>query len=109
MKDKLGRPYISRYLHKHPLQKFMLRKADCDTIVEIIVESIVKAVADGQDVGVSGLGRFIVKDKNPKRPVRNFRTGEFYELDKLVRSLKFEPSTVLKEKMRESLEGDDGD
>jgi len=104
MKNKLGRIYIAEYLHQHALQKCMLRKQDCNVIVDIVIEAIVNALADGEDVGLVGLGRFITVDKNPKRPVRNFKTGEFYELDKMVRALKFEPSSVLKNKMRDTLE-----
>jgi len=50
-------------------------------IVESLLEIIKRSLADGEDLLVSGFGKFCVKNKGPRRG-RNPATGEDLILDK---------------------------
>ena len=53
---------------------------DSAEIAEAILEIMKKSLEDGEDVLVSGFGKFVVQEKEPKS-VRSFATGESMRLD----------------------------
>ncbi len=55
-------------------------KKDSTEIVEALLEIIKSSLANGEDVLVSGFGKFQVKEKSPRRG-RNLVTGEDMLLD----------------------------
>ena len=66
-------------------------------LLESILETIKKSLESGEDVLISGFGKFCVKDKNPRRG-RNPSTGEDLTL-KARRVIVFRCSNVLKDKL----------
>ncbi|MGK0673067.1 MAG: integration host factor subunit alpha [Halothiobacillaceae bacterium] len=52
-----------------------LNKREAKDLVEMFFEEIRKALAEGEDVKLSGFGHFHLRDKN-ERPGRNPKTGE---------------------------------
>ena len=55
-------------------------KAKATDVVETLLEIIKSTLAGGEDVLVSGFGKFAVKDKKPRKG-RNPATGETMMLD----------------------------
>lgn len=51
-----------------------LSRAECSELVEAILGQMGNALADGQNVKISGFGTFILRDK-PERVGRNPKTG----------------------------------
>ena len=49
-------------------------KSECAEIVETLFEIVKKTLEEGEDVLISGFGKFSVKDKNQRRG-RNPQTG----------------------------------
>ncbi len=70
-------------------------KKDCVSIVESIFEIIKDDLGKGNDVMISGFGKWIVKAKK-KRKGRNPQTGEDLTID-ARRVVTFKPSSVLKD------------
>ena len=68
-------------------------------IVESLLEIIKSSLENGEDVLVSGFGKFVVKDKAPRRG-RNPSTGEDMHLD-ARRVVAFKCSGRLREKINE--------
>ena len=66
-------------------------------VVETLLEILKKALEDGDDVLISGFGKFCVNDK-AKRRGRNPATGEDMMLDQR-RVVTFRCSSVLREKI----------
>jgi len=66
-------------------------------VIESLLEIIKKTLENGEDVLISGLGKFCVKDRKPKK-WRNYRTGE-YEILAERRVVVFRCSPVLKGKV----------
>lgn len=66
-------------------------------MLEILLELIKKNLAKGEDVLISGFGKFCVKDKNERRG-RNPATGQDMVLDKR-RVVTFRCSHLLREKI----------
>ena len=66
-------------------------------LTESILETIKETLESGEDVLITGFGRFCVKDKNPRRG-RNPSTGKDLNLDGR-RVVVFRCSTVLKRKL----------
>ncbi|HYA01856.1 MAG TPA: integration host factor subunit alpha [Syntrophobacteria bacterium] len=60
--------------------KNLFTKSECAQIVETLFEIIKQALEQGEDVLVSGFGKFSVKDKNQRRG-RNPQTGQPIMLD----------------------------
>jgi len=104
MSKKLGRPYLSRFLREHKLQRFMLTLDQCRAIVDILSEAVTEALINGDEVNIMRLGKLKVVERIPKRPVRDFKTGEFYTMDTPVRVVKFEPAHSLKQKLKELID-----
>jgi integration host factor subunit alpha len=73
------------------------QKQDAGTIIENLLEIIKKSLENGEDVLISGFGKFSVKDKPPRRG-RNPATGELLILD-ARRVVTFKTSGKLKERM----------
>jgi integration host factor subunit alpha len=74
-----------------------LRKKKSTQAVDSLLEIIKKTLEDGEDVLISGFGKFCVKDKG-KRRGRNPHTGEDLMLDER-RVVTFRCSEVLRDKI----------
>ena len=72
-------------------------------ILEIILEEVKLRLEDGQDVKISGFGKWTVKEKN-SRPGRNPHTGDKIEIS-ARRVVTFHPS----DKMREAVNRNAGE
>ncbi len=70
---------------------------DSAEIVEALLEIMKKSLENGEDVLVSGFGKFVVQEKKPKS-VRNFATDESMSLD-ARRVLTFRPSGKLRNRI----------
>ncbi len=76
-----------------------LSKKDTNFVVNMIIENICKALAEGDKVELRGFGSFKVKSRNPRK-ARNPRTGDSVEVPaKLVPF--FKASNELKLKVNE--------
>ena len=74
-----------------------LRKSDSVQVVESLLDIIKRTLASGEDVLISGFGKFCVRDKERRRG-RNPQTGE----DLMVRSRRvvgFRCSGVLRDRV----------
>ncbi len=74
-----------------------LPKKDAAEAVEILLEIIKRTLESGEDVLISGFGKFCVKEKRARRG-RNPATGEDMMLDKR-RVVTFKCSSVLRKKV----------
>jgi integration host factor subunit alpha len=74
-----------------------LRKCDAAKTVESLLEIVKRTLASGEDVLISGFGKFCVKDKG-KRRGRNPQTKEDLMLAER-RIVTFKCSTVLKRRL----------
>ncbi|MFB0520443.1 MAG: integration host factor subunit alpha [Desulfatiglandales bacterium] len=74
-----------------------LSKTKSTQVVELLLESIKKTLESGEDVLISGFGKFCVKEKR-KRSGRNPWTGEELMLGER-RVVKFRCSGTLREKL----------
>jgi len=74
-----------------------LPKNQASHLVESLLENIKKTLAAGEDILISGFGKFCVKDKKTRRG-RNPQTGDDLILDGR-RVVTFRYSSILKEKM----------
>ena len=77
-----------------------LPKKDAAEAVEILLEIIKRTLEGGEDVLISGFGKFCVKDKRARRG-RNPATGEDMMLDQR-RVVTFKCSSVLRKKVNHS-------
>jgi integration host factor subunit alpha len=76
-------------------EQFDIPKKDCIGIVESLFEIIKDDLGKGNDVMISGFGKWVVKAKK-KRKGRNPQTGKDLTID--ARSVvTFKPSSVLKD------------
>jgi integration host factor subunit alpha len=66
-------------------------------VIETLLKTTTQSLADGEDVLLSGFGKFSVKDKRERRG-RNPSTGDDLILD-ARRVLTFKPSSVLSKKV----------
>lgn len=73
-------------------------KADAERAVETMVNSIVEALKNGQEVSIANLGIFSTKMR-AARTARNPRTGESIEVP-TQRVPKFRPAKSLKESVK---------
>ena len=72
-------------------------KHQSKVLVETVFEMVRKSLESGDDVLISGFGKFCVKKKSPRRG-RNPATGEALTLD-ARRIVMFKSSTVLRDKI----------
>jgi len=77
--------------------KLDLPKRSCTRLVDSLLEVIKGTLEDGEDVLISGFGKFCVKDKG-KRRGRNPQTGQDMTLESR-RLVSFRCSPVLKNKI----------
>ena len=85
--------YLTSSIHN----RFGLSMSQASRLVESLLENIKKTLASGEDILVSGFGKFRVKDKKTRRG-RNPQTGDNLILDGR-RVVTFRYSEVLREKM----------
>ena len=78
-------------------EEFDLPKSDSKIAVEALLEIIKRTLESGEDVMISGFGKFEVKEKESRRG-RNPQTGNDLMLD-ARRVVRFKPSGVLREKL----------
>lgn len=69
-------------------------KKESSELVECVFSLIKKSLESGEDLKISGFGKFEVKQKNARRG-RNPQTGEVLEIS-ARRILSFKPSQLLK-------------
>lgn len=74
-------------------------KGECAHIIETLFELIKQKLESGEDVLISGFGKFSVKEKNQRRG-RNPQTGESMMLDPR-KVVTFKCSGVLREAINE--------
>jgi integration host factor subunit alpha len=72
-------------------------KKNCAVLVDTLLDVIKANLQDGEDVLISGFGKFCVKDKKQRRG-RNPATGNDMMLDKR-RVVTFRCSSVLRERI----------
>lgn len=77
-----------------------LPKESCAKLVESLLEIIKRTLENGEDVLISGFGRFCVKDKDRRRG-RNPQTGEEMMLGKR-RVVTFRCSGALRDRVKAS-------
>lgn len=73
-------------------------KAEAESAVETVLESIVNTLSKGEDVSIAGLGIFSAKMRKA-RTARNPRTGEPVEVPEM-RVPKFRAAKALKEAVK---------
>lgn len=78
-------------------QKIGLSRAESAKIVEKILELMCDALADGENVKISGFGTFVLRDKN-RRIGRNPKTGVEVPIE-ARRVLTFRPSQIMREQV----------
>ncbi len=78
-------------------EKTGLPRKKCDGLVEELLEIIKHTLENGEDLMISGFGKFCVKDKNARKG-RNPATGEDLMLDRR-RVLIFKCSQELRDKI----------
>ena len=77
--------------------RFDFPKTKSTRVVEFLVETIKNTLANGEDVLISGFGKFVMKKKGERRG-RNPQTGADLTLDER-RVVRFRCSGVLREKV----------
>jgi len=76
-----------------------LTKAQATEAVEALLSSMKNCLSKGEDLLISGFGKFNVKDKNARRG-RNPQTGEELILEPR-RVITFKPSGILRTKIND--------
>lgn len=74
-----------------------LTKADAKKIVDAVFTGIVEAAAKGEEISLSGFGKFKIKD-SPAREGRNPANGETIQIA-ASRKLAFSPAKAVKDKL----------
>lgn len=74
-----------------------LSKADARKLVDTVFASITEAAAKGEEISLSGFGKFKVKD-SPAREGRNPATGEAMTIA-ASRKLAFTPAKAVKDRL----------
>ena len=80
--------------------KLGLPKKNCAELVDTLLEVMKSQLQNGEDVLISGFGKFCVKDKNQRRG-RNPATGKDMMLDQR-RVITFRCSSVLRDRINGS-------
>ena len=81
-------------------RKMGFSRAESLGLVESILDKMTDALADGENVKISGFGSFVLRDKN-ERIGRNPKTGVVVPITPR-RVLTFRASQILKEKIAEA-------
>jgi DNA-binding protein HU-beta len=74
-----------------------LTKADARQVVDRMLTAIVDAASKGEEISLTGFGKFKVKD-SPAREGRNPSTGEAMQIA-ASRKLTFAPAKAVKDKL----------
>ena len=74
-----------------------LSRADSAVMVESIIDHIIDALIDGENVKISGFGTFVLRDKG-ERTGRNPKTGQEVPIHPR-RVLTFRPSHLMKDRV----------
>ena len=74
-----------------------LTKADARKVVDSVLNSIATAASQGDEVSLSGFGKFKVKD-SPAREGRNPATGAVMQIA-ASKKLTFSPAKAIKDKL----------
>ena len=88
---------IRRHLAEIVKQKTTFSATECDRLVEQVFEIVSGALEKGEEVKISGFGKFRVRQKRA-RTGRNPKTGEQLEI-RARRIVTFQPSLLLPKKM----------
>ncbi|OGL39135.1 MAG: integration host factor subunit alpha [Candidatus Schekmanbacteria bacterium RBG_16_38_11] len=72
-----------------------LTKQEASEIVEGVIETIRQTLSNGEEIILSGFGKFAVREKK-QRAGRNPKTGQEYEISPR-RVVSFKPSKVFKD------------
>lgn len=80
-------------------EKIGLSKRESAHMVDMVFETMKEALAEGDNLKISGFGSFVVREKEP-RIGRNPQTGDAITIAKR-RVVTFRPSSVLKESMND--------
>ncbi len=89
----LTKAHIVNEIH----EQIGLPKKDAATTVENLLEIVKRTLANGEDILISGFGKFCVKDKKARKG-RNPATGDDMMLDKR-RVVTFRCSAALRKKI----------
>ena len=73
------------------------KKATMETI-DVFVETLIEAVGNGEDVNISGFGKFTVSER-AARTGRNPQTGELIDID-ATKTPKFKPGKAFKDALK---------
>ncbi len=84
-----------------------LTQADTKAIVECFLDSVSRALAEGNNIEIRGFGRFKLRERK-SRTARNPRTGEPVEVQAGVKPV-FEASKELKNALNARKPGVEGD
>ncbi len=75
-----------------------LNKREALELVDLFFQELVAALADGEQISLSGFGNFILRDKK-ERPGRNPKTGEEVQIP-ARRVVTFRPGQKLKARVQ---------
>ncbi len=85
----------------HICQATAMSTKDANAVLDHVVEAISESLRKGDDVMISGFGKFVVKDKD-SRMGRNPKTGEAVSIP-ARRVMKFKPSDLLKNSLNSNM------
>lgn len=77
---------------------------DCARLVDSIIRTMRETLSKGEEVKISGFGKFTLHEKKPRRG-RNPQTGSEITIA-ARRVLKFKPSDVLRERLNDLTPGE---
>ncbi|MFH0810064.1 MAG: integration host factor subunit alpha [Pseudomonadota bacterium] len=86
-------------LVKKLTQQGVLKRKESKKIVDCLIEAMKKALASGDDLLISGFGKFSVRHRGHKR-VRNPRTGDEFLMDPR-KVVSFRVSPVLRRRVNQ--------
>lgn len=84
---------------------FQITKMNAEKYVDFIFDEIGAQLLDGNEIQITGFGKFVTKD-TPAKLGRNPKTGAVTRFS-AKRKVKFLPAPVLREAVQESFTGDD--
>lgn len=90
-------PMTKRDLNENVRSTSNLQRKEAEEIVESILDIIKNTLASGEEVKITGFGKFIVHQKHD-RTGRNPQTGEPLTIT-ARKILTFKPSTILKQEI----------
>lgn len=81
-------------------RKAALQFQEVEEIIDVLLEIVKQSLESGEEVLISGFGKFELKDKKT-RPGRDPKTGKEYQID-ARRVVTFYPSRVWREELNGS-------